>query len=85
MPEQTEIPTTVSMNSIVGITNPKTLKLVERIQGGEVVVMVDPGATHNFISLKAVEKLGVAVHESGGFGFPWVMEKSFAAKGCAGT
>lgn len=68
LPETELSPITVSMNSIVGLTNPKTLKLVGMIRGGEVVVMVDPSATHNFISLKAVEKLGVPVTGSGGFG-----------------
>lgn len=29
--------------------------------------MIDPGATHNFISLKTVEELGLPVKESGGF------------------
>lgn len=62
------MPTTLSINSIVGLTNPKTLKLVGQIGGGEVVVMVDPGATHNFISLRAVEKLKIPVTESAGFG-----------------
>lgn len=56
------------INSIVGITNPKTMKLLGRIGDGEVVLMVDPGATHNFISLKAVEQLGIPFTKSGGFG-----------------
>lgn len=68
IPEEEEIPTTVSMNSIVGLSNPRTMKLIGTIGGGEVVVMVDPGATHNFISLKAVEHLGIPVQKSGGFG-----------------
>lgn len=67
LPETEVSPITVSMNSIVGLTNPKTLKLVGTIGDGEVVVMVDPGATHNFISLKAVEKIG-----SSNYGLRWV-------------
>lgn len=67
-PEKEVCPITVSMNSIVGFTNPKTLKLVGTIGKGEVVVMVDPGATHNFISLRAVEELHIPLAELGGFG-----------------
>lgn len=66
--EEEEIPATVSINSIVGLTNPKTMKLIGKIGKREVVVMVDPGATHNFISLKAVEQLEIPVTKSGGFG-----------------
>ncbi|XP_056699529.1 uncharacterized protein [Spinacia oleracea] len=65
---EAEVPTTLSINSIVGITNPKTLKLVGYIGDGEVIVMVDSGATHNFISLRAVEKLKVPITKSAGFG-----------------
>lgn len=66
--EEEETLTTISINSIVGLTNPKTLKLNGRIGGGAVVVMVGPRATHNFISLQAVQKLRVPVTESAGFG-----------------
>lgn len=61
-------PVEVSLNSVVRLSSPKTLKLIGVIDGNEVVVMVDPGATHNFVSLKAVEKLRIPVTESGGFG-----------------
>lgn len=44
----------VSLNS-VGLTNPKTMKVLAEVNGHRVIVMVDPKATHNFVSLKAVE------------------------------
>lgn len=44
------------------------MKLIGCIGGQEVVVMVDPGATHNFISLEAVKKLGIPVSPSKEFG-----------------
>lgn len=47
----------VSLNSVMGITSPKTLKMLGVIQGQEVVIMVDPWATHNFISTDLVDKL----------------------------
>lgn len=58
----------VSLNSVVGLTSPKTMKLIGKIGDQEVIVMVDPGATHNFISLDAVERLGLPVIQSKEFG-----------------
>lgn len=52
----------------MGISSPKTLKLLGEVMGIEVVVMIDPSATHNFISMEAVKKLGVAVTPSKSFG-----------------
>lgn len=52
-------PSEVSLNSVIGLTNPKTMKILGEIHGVSVVVMVDPGATHNFVSLEAVAKLGI--------------------------
>lgn len=57
----------ICLNSVVGISSPKTLKLKGEIQGQEVVVMVDPGATHNFISMEAVHKLGLPITPSQSF------------------
>lgn len=58
----------ISLNSVVGITSPKTMKLLGTLKGREVVVMVDPGATHNFISKEAVQKLEIPVLPSKSFG-----------------
>lgn len=43
----------VSLSSVMGLTSPKTLRLVGKINGSSMVVMIDPGATHNFISTTA--------------------------------
>lgn len=53
---------------MVGLTHPKTMRLGGRINQNEVTVMIDPGATHNFISLRVVEKLGIAVRGKEQFG-----------------
>lgn len=58
----------ISLNSVMGLTSPRTMKLMGKIGGQGVVVMVDPGATHNFISREAVDKLGVPILPSPDFG-----------------
>lgn len=50
-----------SVHSVVGITTPHTMKLRGTIQGHEVVVLIDSGATHNFLSVQLVGPLGLKV------------------------
>lgn len=54
-----------SLNSVVGLTTPRKMKVRGRVCGQEVVVLVDCGATHSFISTKLVEKLELAVVTEG--------------------
>lgn len=69
--EETPVPepiqNEISLNSVVGISSPKIMKLLGVIEGHQVVVMIDPGATHNFISLETVKKLGLPLILSKGF------------------
>lgn len=44
------------------------MKMAGKIGDQEVIVMIDPGATHNFISLATVQKTGLPVIESKEFG-----------------
>ncbi|KAL9669884.1 hypothetical protein QQ045_007434 [Rhodiola kirilowii] len=53
----------VSLNSLSGLTPTRSMKLKGRIAGRDVLVLVDSGATHNFISKDLVED---AVEESRG-------------------
>ena len=43
--EEENEPLNITLNSVVGITNPKTVKLVGKIAELEVVLMIDLGAT----------------------------------------
>lgn len=58
----------ISLNSVMGISSPRTLKLLGQIGGDNVVVMIDPGATHNFISNALAKKLGIPINQSKSFG-----------------
>ncbi|KZV50863.1 hypothetical protein F511_25461 [Dorcoceras hygrometricum] len=54
--------------SISGVSQPQTLKLRRGIRGEEVVIVVDSGASHNFVSRTLMEKLGFEIDESVRFG-----------------
>ena len=51
----------VSLNSVVGLTTPKTMKLKGMIGEQEVVVLIDPGITYNFSSLDLVNRMQLPV------------------------
>lgn len=57
----------VSLNSIIGLSNPKTKKLRGLLGNTDVVVMIDHGATHNFVSLAKLVELNIPVTKSGRF------------------
>ena len=58
----------ISLNSVVGLTNPKTLRVRGCVGEQHVVVLIDPGATHNFISIKLTEKMKIPVMATVGYG-----------------
>lgn len=53
--EKVEFP----LNSVVGLTTPRTMKLKGTIGSSDVVVLIDCGVTHNFISQEVVRRLGL--------------------------
>lgn len=67
-PAEVNLNSEVSLNSVIGLSNPKTMKMRGMIGEGEVIVMIDPGATHNFVSLEKVCELKIPVTQSGEFG-----------------
>ncbi|CAH1413852.1 unnamed protein product [Lactuca virosa] len=58
----------VSLNTISGLTPPRTMKVKGDVGGLEVIVLIDSGATHNFLSTRIIRLLGVAVVGKGTVG-----------------
>ncbi|XP_020691238.1 uncharacterized protein LOC110105899 [Dendrobium catenatum] len=58
----------VSLNSVVGFTSSHTMKVKGEISDCEVVVLIDSGATHNFISTQIVDALGMELVDTRGYG-----------------
>ena len=56
------------MNSVIGLTSSKTMKLRGEIKGERVAVMIGLGATHNFISVDLVRKWELEVDKVVGYG-----------------
>lgn len=61
-------PPEVSLNSVLGIDTPRTMKMKGEILSQDVVVMIDPRATHNFISNQTVQKLTLPITPTKEFG-----------------
>ncbi|KAL0542645.1 hypothetical protein IC582_008834 [Cucumis melo] len=58
----------LSINSVVGLNDPGTMKVRGKLLGEEVIVLIDCGATHNFVSEKLVKKLILPVKETSHYG-----------------
>lgn len=57
----------LSMDLVVRLTPPQTMKVKEVISGQEVVVLIDCRATHNFVSAKSVPNLGLLRIDTTGY------------------
>ena len=56
------------MNSVVGFTSSHTMKLKGEIQGHPVMVLIDCGATHNFITKDIVQQLRLSLIATTSYG-----------------
>ena len=58
----------LSNNFVVGLTNPGTMKVRGKLLGEEIVVLIDCGATPNFISEKLVTDLKLHTKDTSHYG-----------------
>ncbi|TYK01237.1 ty3-gypsy retroelement transposase [Cucumis melo var. makuwa] len=58
----------LSINLVVGLTNPGTMKVKGKVKNEEVVVLIDCGATHNFIFEKLVTNLNLLLKATTNYG-----------------
>ncbi|KAK0607764.1 hypothetical protein LWI29_020190 [Acer saccharum] len=54
----------VSLNSLMGFTSSTTMTLKGMLGSREIIVLVDSGASHSFISTKVVTELGLPLEET---------------------
>ncbi|KAL4030271.1 hypothetical protein IC575_008507 [Cucumis melo] len=58
----------LSINSVVGLNDPGIMKVRGSLQGKEVVILTDCGATHNFVFEKLVTSLQLPIKETAHYG-----------------
>ncbi|KAA0041085.1 uncharacterized protein E6C27_scaffold477G00590 [Cucumis melo var. makuwa] len=58
----------LSINSMVGLNDPGTMKVRGKMQEEDVIILIDCGATHNFVSEKLVKKLQLPTKETAHYG-----------------
>ena len=69
----------LSLNSVVGLTTPSTMKLKGVIKETEVMILIDCRATHNFIGSNLVRDLHLSLVTTNSYGV--VMGTRVAVKG----
>lgn len=69
--------------SVGGVNQSRTMKLEPGIEGANVIAMIDNGASHNFVSKRLIEGLGLKVDERCVLRYIWDMGVVPRAKGCA--
>lgn len=69
----------ISINFVVGMTNPGTMRLKGKIQEESVIILIDCGAIHNFIPEKLVSLLKLLTEETSNYGE--MFGSSLAVKG----
>lgn len=73
----------LSLNSMAGLGSPKTFKIRGMIAEMEVIVLIDSGATHNFISDDIVRLLELPLSASASYGVVLGTGESVRASECA--
>lgn len=79
--EEDDLCIELSLNSMVGLTNPGTMKVRGKIQSRDMVVLIDCGATHNFISEKLVKELMIPMTDTSHYELILVSGSTLKGKG----
>lgn len=58
----------LSFNSVVGLTNPRMMKVKGKIKGEDVVVLINCRTTHKFIDAKLVHSLNMPTKTTSNYG-----------------
>lgn len=58
----------LDLKLVIGFSTPGTMKLMSKINDREVLLLIDCGATHNFISQHLVEELELPVINTNNYG-----------------
>lgn len=51
----------LSLCAVEGISRPRTMKLMDMVNGDKVKMRIDSGSSHNFIGAKVVQDLGLQI------------------------
>ncbi|XP_050938558.1 uncharacterized protein LOC127148538 [Cucumis melo] len=54
--------------TVVGLNDPETMKVRGRLQDKHIVILIDCGATHNFVSEKLVKRLQLPIKDTAHYG-----------------
>jgi hypothetical protein len=49
----------ISLNALTGVSTPQKMRVRGQFKGGTVVILVDTGSTHNFMSIGVARRLGL--------------------------
>ncbi|XP_022888557.1 uncharacterized protein LOC111404064 [Olea europaea var. sylvestris] len=63
---ETNIPE-ISFHAISGTSNPRTIRLLGKIGGIPITILIDSGSTHNFLNSKVASKVGIKATKPGAF------------------
>ncbi|KAL4026028.1 hypothetical protein IC575_014435 [Cucumis melo] len=58
----------LSINSVVGLNDSGTMKVRGKLRDEDVIILIDCGATHNFVSKRLLKKLLIPIKETAHYG-----------------
>ena len=53
--------TEISLNALIGRQSCSTIRITGQIRGQQVLILIDSGSTHNFLSMGVVKRVGISI------------------------